>query len=217
MQSFSELGVPARIVRGLLRAGHRHPVPDPAARAPRMPSPAVAKAPRSSGRHQLRDPARRAPRARRCAARRARSRDPTRASLPPRSRSKWPRSRRRASRSRRSTEASHPPPRRSAPDAHTSSSRPPVADQLLQPQSRSTASRRWCSTRPTGCSTWASSLRSTASCRRLPRDPQTMFFSATLDESVGELADAYTSNPVRCAEPRPSTGPARWWSTDSSR
>ena len=34
--------------------------------------------------------------------------------------------------------------------------------------------------------------------RQLPRARQTMFFSATLDSSVGELARAYTSNPVRC-------------------
>jgi ATP-dependent RNA helicase RhlE len=34
--------------------------------------------------------------------------------------------------------------------------------------------------------------------RRLPSSRQTMFFSATLDASVGELAHAYTSNPVRC-------------------
>ena len=34
--------------------------------------------------------------------------------------------------------------------------------------------------------------------RRLPRTRQTMFFSATLDATVGELADAYTSDPVRC-------------------
>ena len=32
--------------------------------------------------------------------------------------------------------------------------------------------------------------------RRLPRARQTMFFSATLDARVGELARAYTSNPV---------------------
>ena len=38
--------------------------------------------------------------------------------------------------------------------------------------------------------------------RRLPRKRQTMFFSATLDASVGELARAYTSNPARVeAEP----------------
>jgi ATP-dependent RNA helicase RhlE len=34
--------------------------------------------------------------------------------------------------------------------------------------------------------------------RRLPRSRQTMFFSATLDNAVGELARAYTSDPVRC-------------------
>jgi superfamily II DNA/RNA helicase len=33
--------------------------------------------------------------------------------------------------------------------------------------------------------------------RRLPRERQTMFFSATLDATVGELARAYTSNAVR--------------------
>ena len=34
--------------------------------------------------------------------------------------------------------------------------------------------------------------------RQLPRDRQTMFFSATLDARVGELARAYTSDPVSC-------------------
>jgi ATP-dependent RNA helicase RhlE len=33
--------------------------------------------------------------------------------------------------------------------------------------------------------------------KRLPRDRQTMFFSATLDGEVGELAHAYTQSPVR--------------------
>jgi superfamily II DNA/RNA helicase len=33
--------------------------------------------------------------------------------------------------------------------------------------------------------------------RRIPRDRHTMFFSATLDGAVGELADLYTRNPVR--------------------
>ena len=33
--------------------------------------------------------------------------------------------------------------------------------------------------------------------KRLPRDRQTMFFSATLDGEVGELARAYTTNPSR--------------------
>jgi len=34
--------------------------------------------------------------------------------------------------------------------------------------------------------------------RRVPSRRQTMFFSATLDAAVGELARAYTSDPVRC-------------------
>jgi superfamily II DNA/RNA helicase len=43
--------------------------------------------------------------------------------------------------------------------------------------------------------------------RRVPAGRQTMFFSATLDSQVGELARAYTSDPVRCeAERAPSYG-----------
>jgi ATP-dependent RNA helicase RhlE len=40
--------------------------------------------------------------------------------------------------------------------------------------------------------------------RRLPKDRQTMFFSATLDGTVGRLAEAYTRHPVRheLGEPR---------------
>jgi ATP-dependent RNA helicase RhlE len=34
--------------------------------------------------------------------------------------------------------------------------------------------------------------------RRVPSRRQTMFFSATLDSAVGELARAYTNDPVRC-------------------
>jgi superfamily II DNA/RNA helicase len=34
--------------------------------------------------------------------------------------------------------------------------------------------------------------------RRVPKERQTMFFSATLDSAVGELAHAYTSDPLRC-------------------
>ena len=43
--------------------------------------------------------------------------------------------------------------------------------------------------------------------RQLPRARQTMFFSATLDARVGELARAYTSNAVSCeAAPIPDEG-----------
>ena len=40
--------------------------------------------------------------------------------------------------------------------------------------------------------------------RRLPRERQTMFFSATLDGEVAELARAYTSNPTRFDAALPS-------------
>ena len=40
--------------------------------------------------------------------------------------------------------------------------------------------------------------------KRLPRDRQTMFFSATLDGEVGELASAYTTSPVRIEAALPS-------------
>ena len=62
---------------------------------------------------------------------------------------------------------------------------------------RSTGSASSSSTRPTGCSTWASSRRSTASSAACRANRQTMFFSATLDGEVGELARAYTSSPSR--------------------
>ena len=40
--------------------------------------------------------------------------------------------------------------------------------------------------------------------KRLPRERQTMFFSATLDGEVGELAQAYTQSPVRIEAELPS-------------
>ena len=67
-----------------------------------------------------------------------------------------------------------------------------------------------CSTRQTACSTWGSSRRSTASFVMLPKDRQTMFFSATLDGAVGRIADVYTRNPVRHeieSKARPSRKP----------
>ena len=53
--------------------------------------------------------------------------------------------------------------------------------------------------------------------RRLPRNRQTMFFSATLDGHVGELARAYTNSPSRIeGELSPASSRARS-STTSSR
>ena len=59
--------------------------------------------------------------------------------------------------------------------------------------SRSAGARSWCSTRRTACSTWASARLSTAS-RSIPRERQTLFFSATLDGTVGRVAHEYTRN-----------------------
>ena len=50
-----------------------------------------------------------------------------------------------------------------------------------------------CSTRPTGCSTWASSPPSTGSSPSARAERQTLFFSATLDGEAGRIAEAYTA------------------------
>ncbi len=50
--------------------------------------------------------------------------------------------------------------------------------------------------RPIGCSTWASSPRSTASSRSAPARRQTLFFSATLDGEAGKAARRYTTDAV---------------------
>src|SRR5207237_5911269 len=44
--------------------------------------------------------------------------------------------------------------------------------------------------------------------RRLPRNRQTMFFSATLDGDVGKLARAYTTSPAHFDAERSATAPA---------
>ena len=54
----------------------------------------------------------------------------------------------------------------------------------------------WCSTKPTACSTWASSTTSSASPRR-PPDRQTALFSATMPPEIAELAQGLLKNPVR--------------------
>ncbi len=51
------------------------------------------------------------------------------------------------------------------------------------------------STRPTACSTWASSRRSAGSSARRRIERQTLFFSATLEGATGKLAAAYTRDP----------------------
>ena len=71
----------------------------------------------------------------------------------------------------------------------------------------STASRCWCSTRPTACSTWASCPTSGASWRSCPRARQTLLFSATLPPPIVELAREMLRDPV--AHQRRAAGRAR--------
>ena len=225
-ETFAALGVSAESIAALERARHHQPLPDPVRVRSRRRSPAPTC---SRSRRPAR--ARRSPSAipivERIDARRRAPRGPR------------PRPDPRARRSRSSTSsrslahAARPPGRRrlrrrrlaAAGEARratrtSSSPRPGRLEDLLDRRARrrSTRSRSSSSTRPTACSTWASSRRSTGSSRDLPRDRQTMFFSATLDGAVGELAAAYTRSPRahrgRAAEP--STGPARS-STASSR
>ena len=103
-------------------------------------------------------------------------------------------------RRRRRRASAHVPSRHPAASTTSSSSG----------SSSSTPCERSSWTRPTACSTWASSRRSTASCGTVPANRQTMLFSATLDGGVAELARAYTSNAARFraelpADRRPGT------------
>ena len=52
--------------------------------------------------------------------------------------------------------------------------------------------------------------------RRLPRERQTMFFSATLDGEVGDLARMYTQDPCRFEIAPPSARTATSSSTTPS-
>jgi hypothetical protein len=54
------------------------------------------------------------------------------------------------------------------------------------------------STRPTACSTWASSTTSSASSNRCRSERQTLLFSATMPDEIDELAEA-SSCAARCA------------------
>ena len=48
----------------------------------------------------------------------------------------------------------------------------------------------WCSTRPTGCSTWASCRTCAGSCSHLPARRQTLFFSATMPPPIVDAHEA---------------------------
>ena len=110
-------------------------------------------------------------------------------------------------------------PRRSAPSARTSWSRRPAGSRISSSAGWSTSRRSASSssTRPTGCSTWASSRRSTRSSGGCRSNRQTMFFSATLDGEVGELARAYTNSPSASRAALPDERRRARSSTASSR
>ena len=63
-----------------------------------------------------------------------------------------------------------------------------LIDHLQTARPCSTTSRCWCSTKPTACSTWASSTTSTSSPSHVPATRQTMMYSATFAGHVGRLA-----------------------------
>ena len=63
----------------------------------------------------------------------------------------------------------------------------------------STRSRCWCSTKPTACSTWASSTTSSRSSPCCRKERQTLFFSATMPQEITRLADAMLRDPARVA------------------
>ena len=139
-----------------------------------------------------------------------RSSSPRRASSPPRSsRSRAPSTHargaadRRRLRRRRDRQAG---PQRAA--SRTSSSPRPAASRTCSraARSRSSTSGSSSSTRPTGCSTWASSPPSTGSSPQCPRDRQTLFFSATLDGEAGRVAARLHARP---GLPRARPAPAR--------
>ena len=69
----------------------------------------------------------------------------------------------------------------------------------LMDDRRSGSTRRagWCSTKPTGCSTWASSTRSSKIAAAIGPRRQTALFSATMAKEIAELANGLLNDPVR--------------------
>ncbi len=97
-------------------------------------------------------------------------------------------------RRRRPGQAGHATP----PRSHVLVATPGRLEDLLARRrvQRSTRSGSSSSTRPTGCSTWASAPRSTGSSPPVRRARQTLFFSATLDGEAGRIARRYTRDPA---------------------
>ncbi len=72
---------------------------------------------------------------------------------------------------------------------------PPARSRAVNARSRSTRSKCSCSTKPTACSTWASSTTSVRSSPMLRKERQTLFFSATMPQEIAKLADLMLSKP----------------------
>ena len=210
-QSFADLGVSRPVVAALAERGIHEPfaIQQPRhrrrARRPRR----ARQVPHRLGQDaRVRDPDRRAPRGRRPRPRRARARADARARRPDRRAVPAARPRPRARgrgrlRRRRLREADQGVQARRHPRRHA---RPPRGPDGPPRRRASTASRSSSSTRPTGCSTWASARPSTGSSRACPRDRQTLFFSATLDGEAGRIAGEYTHDAVA---PRARAGAGR--------
>ncbi len=54
-----------------------------------------------------------------------------------------------------------------------------------------------CWTRPTTCSTWASSTRLRKIAKHIPLKRQTLLFSATMPKDISEIADTYLRDPIK--------------------
>ena len=63
----------------------------------------------------------------------------------------------------------------------------------------SATSNASCSTKPTACSTWASSTTSVKIVAKLPANRQTLMFSATMPRAIAELAAQMLRDPVKVA------------------
>ena len=102
------------------------------------------------------------------------------------------------SRSQPFTAAIRSASRRSAPRPPRSSSRRRAGSRICSTAGSSISARSApsSSTRPTGCSTWASGPQVERILKTVPTLRQTLLFSATLEGAVADLARTYTADPV---------------------
>jgi ATP-dependent RNA helicase RhlE len=71
----------------------------------------------------------------------------------------------------------------------------------LERRAASTRSRCWCSTKPTACSTWASSTTSAHRRQAARRSGQTLFFSATMPREICRSLRRSMLRRSRCVSP----------------